>query len=178
MNIIGITGFKRSGKTTLANFFRDYHGYKVFSFADPVRDAVKDIFLISDEDFLMPKKETIDPRWGMSPRQMMQQFGTEVGRQIKSDIWVKNMQFRIENEEMVVIDDCRFPEECQLVRDLGGVVIGLQRPQAIVDSHSSEVAMFENWCTMTDITLANCSTLESLYAAGELAINYFQEGKL
>ena len=48
VKIIGITGYKNSGKDTLAEYFIDNGFYKI-SFADPLKQACKEIFSFSDD---------------------------------------------------------------------------------------------------------------------------------
>ena len=45
--IIGICGHKGSGKDYLANILKEYTGFKVVHFADPIKDIISDLFKIS-----------------------------------------------------------------------------------------------------------------------------------
>lgn len=76
--IILVTGLKRSGKDTLADYLVDNRDFGKYSFADPIREICKVAFDWTDEDFTdREKKEMVDPDYGISPRQAMQWIGTE-----------------------------------------------------------------------------------------------------
>jgi hypothetical protein len=86
---------------------------------------------------------------GKTPRQLMQTLGTEWGRELVHDnLWVKLAQRRIEQHRAastkpLVFDDCRFDNEAQLIRGLGGIVVNLYRPEAVgaTMSHKSEAGV-------------------------------------
>ena len=59
-------------------------------------------------------------------------IGTEVLRNhFDQDIWLNSLEYRIrkqvENTPCTVISDARFRNELDLIRDMGGVVIWVQR---------------------------------------------------
>jgi hypothetical protein len=79
--IIGITGLKRSGKDTCANILMNEFNFQKYNLADPIRRACSDIFLWDYPNLINGEfKETVDPEWGISPRQAMQNLGTEWGQ--------------------------------------------------------------------------------------------------
>jgi hypothetical protein len=59
--------------------------------ADPLREASKSMFLISDASLTdRVKKEQVDSRWNLSPREMMQKLGTDCMREhFGNQHWVK-----------------------------------------------------------------------------------------
>lgn len=175
--IVAFCGLKTSGKTTAAEYLVKEHGFQRESFAGPLKEACKNIFCLSDSQVYGADKETYDPRWDKTPRQILQLFGTEVGRQIDDQVWIKNMQLRLASAEMAVIDDLRFPNEAQAVKDSGGIVVGIQRPGLIADDHPSELELVENWGTMVDITLNNAASLPALYAMIEEVLDDLRKDK-
>jgi hypothetical protein len=93
-----------------------------------LKKCLKDLFNFSDHQLkTLEGKETIDLRYGVSPRVIMQKFGTEFVRKTVPGLWEKLMRDKINGDpaKNYVIDDCRFPTEAQLVRDLGGIVVHL-----------------------------------------------------
>lgn len=73
--ILGFGGLKFAGKTTAAKTLQRMFAEEavVMSFATPVKQICKDLFLLSDEQVCDPElKEQVDCRWGRSPRQLMQ----------------------------------------------------------------------------------------------------------
>lgn len=92
---------------------------------------------------------------GRTPRYAMQTLGTEWGRNtIWGKLWTHRVKtlinLRIQQGFNVVVSDVRFPNEVDLVRELGGVVIGITRPGHVYDTHVSEKLAFE-----PDFTLVN-----------------------
>ncbi|MCP4395678.1 MAG: hypothetical protein GY804_15630, partial [Alphaproteobacteria bacterium] len=65
--IIALTGYKQAGKDSVAKTLIKEFGFTRYAFADVIRRCIGDIFLWSPEH-MEKEKETIDPRWGVSPR--------------------------------------------------------------------------------------------------------------
>ncbi len=90
--IIGICGRKRHGKDSVGRILRDHHGFNLTAFADAVKRVAMDVYGLSWEQCYGDgsEKEDVDPRWGLSPRVIMQRIGTEVGRGIHENTWVQH----------------------------------------------------------------------------------------
>lgn len=139
--IIGITGKKGVGKTTMATHIAAlYEGFSVFSFSKTLKYTLSYLTGI-DVDYFISRKKKESPldNWNyMTPRKMMQLFGTEVARHIHPDFWLKSAEYHIPKGD-VIIDDVRFPNEANWIKNRGGVVVkiigGIPR---IEDGHSSE----------------------------------------
>jgi hypothetical protein len=134
--IIGIYGYIGSGKDTIADYLVKKHGFKKFAFADALKDVVSAIYGWDREQLngSTPEsrswRETHDPSRGLSPRQALQQIGTDLFRnKYNTNVWINAMKYRLQNHagEKIIITDCRFPNEIQLVRDLGGTVVKVIR---------------------------------------------------
>jgi len=85
---------------------------------------------------------TIDVRGPMTAREIMQVFGTDIMRNFfDKDIWAK-VPFRKSwgNTDIVIIDDCRFPNEADSTLKNNGILIRLKR-NPLQDTHVSEIAM-------------------------------------
>lgn len=69
--IIGIAGFARSGKDTLADYLCHDHGCTKTHFADAIKKQLKEIFNFTDEQLWGSEKEKPDERYpisGICPR--------------------------------------------------------------------------------------------------------------
>ena len=147
MKIIAFTGLAQSGKTTAANFIP---GVKILSFADPVKQIALTSF---NWDGVKDEKG----------RRLLQVIGTECGRAYDYDIWVKKMREQIAIYaplyNVIAIDDCRFNNESELVRELGGIVIEIIRPGCAPDGHASEQGISPD---LIDKHIMNNGTLEHL----------------
>lgn len=130
---IGICGPKFSGKDTLgkaialAAFENGYGSRRIF-FAQPIKEACCVMFgwtmeQLEDEVF----KETVDERYGITPRHAMVTLGTEWGRDhISPDIWLTIAENRIHETPVMTIPyitDVRFDNEADMVRGVGGLIV-------------------------------------------------------
>lgn len=153
--IVGLTGLKGSGKTTAADFLHNYHSA---SFADGVREVVACAFDASPEALLdRDLKKSTDEFWGITYRKMLQRTAMAFREKFGDDFWIAHLESKIDLDEDIVIDDVRFPNEAQWVRDNGGVVIGLLAHDATLDddAHVSEQAMYDQWFDITDAVMVN-----------------------
>jgi len=177
MRVVLCTGLKRSGKDTLANHLVESYGYIRYAFADPIKEALKTIFLWDEEYVNGSLKEIVDPRWGISPRKALQYTGTELFREklpeissgfkkeTGSTIWITRflLWYRQQPENTkIVISDARFPNELKLVKSYipEAVSIRVERFAQNTDLHASEAQIQE---LPVDYILTNRGTLEDFY---------------
>ena len=186
--IFCISGQKRAGKDTIANYIREHVIASRISFADPVREVCRAYFGWDDDWLLGEHKEDIDPYWGISPRQAMQYLGTEVGRvgiaehypnfdDITGDnIWIKNAQKRIREQHYngigkfraYIIPDMRFLNEYDAMKKMEKegykvITIGVERETGLpLDNHVSETEI--KYCVeKCDYQLDNNLAISSLH---------------
>jgi len=170
--LIGISGKARSGKDTLGKYLCDEYRCLHYYFAKPLKEGAKVMFNLSDEQ-IGNKEVPIEP-WGISPRKIYQLLGTEVGRGIDTNVWVKNAEMFVKDNpgRTVVITDCRFDNEATWIRSRGGIVINIERDQGsiIENGHSSEGGLKPN---NIDLTICNNGSIEDM--CNEVTY-YIQEG--
>lgn len=97
-------------------------------------------------------------------RELLQKLGTEVGRNIDTDIWVNALMNEYDTpinytEPYWIISDVRFPNEKKAIEDRGGVVIKVVRGTESKDTHASEIALNS---THFDIIIYNQGSLADL----------------
>lgn len=135
-SVIGFTGRMGSGKTTLANYitsnkFMSEAGidakYTKVSFATPLKDVVKYLFDLDNEQLYGSTKNVVDPRYGVTPRYLLQYIGTDLFRNWDKDFWVKTFQRKYSNVGNIVLDDVRFENEADILHQMGGIVIKVVR---------------------------------------------------
>lgn len=141
--LIGLTGKKGCGKSSIARILRDRHDFKVLSFAEPIKDMLEAMGVqreLMDDPCL---KEQELELFGKSPRQLMQMLGTEFARDmIHPNIWVYLMEERITPHRHVVIDDVRFNNEAKMIDSYGGTVVEVIRGKHLLeDGHISEAGL-------------------------------------
>ena len=147
MKLIGLIGFKCSGKDTIADYLVE-NGYKKLAFADNLRSILKVMFSWDTDNFSQKEKELDDKEWGVSPRLMMQLLGTEFIRNMCSPLLNTDIEFNNKKEKFsyhikklyldninlfknedskIVISDVRFPDEVKFIKLLGGDILKVNR---------------------------------------------------
>lgn len=167
--LIGITGRKGSGKDTLGRILRERHGFRTTAFADPLKDAARIIFGLSHAQVHgeIADKEAPDPRWdGLTPREILQRLGTEVGRSIHPETWIRSAMLRVEAEPGAwAVTDVRFANEAAAIQARGGIVVRVDRPglaEGVGAGHASEAGIE---AIPVDLVLVNGGSVEDLASA-------------
>lgn len=159
--IVGLAGGKGCGKSSVARIMERKFGYEIMSFATPIKDMLRAMGLRDAELNDPVLKEIVLDEYGKSPREIMQLLGTEFARNmISEDIWVTAMKRKIAPGMKVVIDDVRFNNEAEFIRDSGGSVLEVKRTKLDENSdmHISEAGISED---LIDGTINNISCYES-----------------
>lgn len=140
--IVGIRGYKGSGKSTLGTHLERRHGYERVPFAAPLKMMLRTIGLTGDETDGALKDKPCELLLGVTPRHAMQTLGTEWGRNLHPDLWVhlwrRYVEFLVEQGKSVVADDCRFENEAKAIADMGGTILWVRRPGCEPGAHASE----------------------------------------
>lgn len=150
--IIAFAGRKQSGKTTSAEFvtnlFWKYGDSKIYNFADPLKTLCMDILGLgynqcygSDED----KNQLVNCYWDnkqLTAREVLQIVGTDMFRKMQNHVWSNATikQILREQPSVAIIADCRFPNEVDAIKNVGGIVIKLTR-NPHNSNHASERAL-------------------------------------
>lgn len=155
--IIAFAGRKQSGKTTCAEFVANVYvgnllgDTKIYNFADPLKqDICMNILgLTYDQCYGSDDKKNEstkcywpDTQKPMTAREVMQYVGTDVFRKIQKNVWADATITKIlqDKYKLALIADCRFPNEVEVVKQAGGMVIKLTRNLYHSD-HDSEKAL-------------------------------------
>lgn len=138
--IIGLTGKKGCGKSTVARIIAEKYDFGIKSFATPIKLMLSAMGLSNEELYDPAKKEEVIPEFGKSPRELMQLLGTEFGRTLVSqNIWVTSLDKSLDDDRDYVIDDVRFDNEAAMIRARGGLIVRVVRGlDAVSDDHISE----------------------------------------
>jgi hypothetical protein len=143
VTIAGLAGYARSGKNFIASSYFVPRGFLPISFADHFKvDAV-----VRDG---APMKEVFFGDKSPATRHMLQQRGTEEGRNVYGeDIWVKTLEAWTATHVSkgwyrFVVTDVRFPNEAKWIKDMGGEVYRVHGRGGLVggaERHVSETAL-------------------------------------
>lgn len=180
--IVGLAGRKGSGKSTVAEILKDKFGYRTMSFATPLKDMLMAMGVTEDEIYNIDLKEKPLERFGgKSPRELLQLLGTDFARNmVAEDVWVRALEARIDPKDMLVIDDVRFPNEAEMIRDHGGKIVRVIREgqeQGLIDTHVSEAGIplelidheIRNVsCYVSDLELSTVRVMEELLYYGAI----------
>lgn len=161
-----------SGKTAIASYLST-NGFKRVPMAATIKKMVvvllRDLGVSADDASRLvyeDKHEEI-PEIKSSARHLLQTLGTEYGRGcVHPDVWLMcwrtSVQEHIRAGMHVVCDDVRFPNEANLLRELGGELWMVTRPGVQrTDTHVSEGGL-DNF-PYFDRRLCNAGSLPDLY---------------
>lgn len=126
VNLIGLVGHAGSGKSTIAGHLSSAYNAQVRSFAAPIKDMLDVLYMGR-----VPKKDEVN-EFGKTGRELMQGLG-DWGRKIHPDFWVERLMKTIPEEfegstYRIVIDDVRHTNEANAIRNRGGALIRVYRP--------------------------------------------------
>jgi len=177
-SIIGLVGRKRTGKDTFADVLVAKYGFTRVSFAEPLKGAAYRLNPIvgpspipgglgSEYRRLQDVVDAIG--WERAKdfvpgvRETLQRLGTDAIRWIDDGFWVRAAVDAInEIDGPVVITDCRFPNEADTLRKMGGYLVRLERAAVLDgDLHPSETALDDY---VVDFGFLNNGPIESLQA--------------
>lgn len=123
-----LTGKKFSGKTTVANYIKEKYNFKEYTFAEPLKEICRQVFHLSDSQLHdQEQKETIDNRWGITPRQMFQNMGDLMREQMPNyfniptepKIFTQILENKLKGiDQNIIISDGRLPDEIKWFRSL------------------------------------------------------------
>lgn len=172
VEILGLSGWARNGKDTVAEHLISKYGYERVSFAAPMKEALYRLNPKITINNVMgtPVRTGVDiygwdelKTHGPEIRELLQRFGTEVGRDMwGEDFWVNAAINSIKDGSKVVVSDVRYPNEADAIKSLGGEVWRVVRPgYGAANDHPSEHALNDY---DFDRVLDNDTSVELLYS--------------
>lgn len=157
----------QSGKTTVARALQQ-RGYQLVPFAQPLRDMLSVMLRNLGYEqsrinyHLAEAKEELIPELGVTARHLLRTLGTEWGREcVKPSVWLDLWLARASRKGFVVVDDVRFENEAELIRNLGGQLWRVTRPGKERDTNHASEGGLDLWPYFTHDILNN-GTLHDL----------------
>jgi len=181
MVLLGIVGNKRSGKDTVSDYLVNNHNFCKLAFADPIKQISKIMFDFDESQLHGDKKEVIDTRWGITPRDVFQKIGTEFGQfdlikyfpqlenKVGRNFWVKKLKLEYKKlpvNSNVIISDVRFNHEIKEIKKMGGKIIFIDRKynkSVKKDNHISETELTSIDINLFDFVIHNNKSIHELY---------------
>ena len=180
--IIGFMGKKQCGKDTAAKFLINNYTFQRYAFGDPVKKICKIMFGFDDEQLYGSKKENIDHDWNISPRQAFQVVGTEFAqfgiykylpelteKIPHRELWVMSFKkwywnkLKDDKNLKVVISDVRFSHEVNAIKELGGIIVKINKENIPLDNHTSEIEMDNISKNRIDYDICNNEGIPEFY---------------
>jgi len=174
-----------SGKTTVAGYLAG-HGFRIMPFAESLK-RMASVFLtelgLTDsmlEHHLFHAKESRINAFGLNvtARHICQTLGTEWGRNcIHPDVWLhcwrRKAQQNLDRGIDVVVDDMRFVNEAELIRNLGGELWCIERPAVLCTTKHASEGSLDSY--LFDRRIVNDGGLLELYAQVKTRVNALDE---
>lgn len=137
--IVGITGVAGSGKDTAADYLVSKYGFTKVSFAAILKNmlSVAGLPEPSNRDDKEKNVEGFNFTW----REAAQTLGTEWGRSLDENIWVKLTMASLEEGKNYVLSDVRFDNEARAIYEAGGsniLLLGRSVDLGNNSTHASE----------------------------------------
>lgn len=136
--LIGLTGRAGAGKSTVARMLTDHYAFTKLALAEPILDMLCTLFCMAGVDGAWAIERALKEQptvLGYSYRHLAQTLGTEWGRGLAPDFWLRVLALRMESPELqhenIVVSDVRFPNEADFIKRRGGWLVRVTRaPQA------------------------------------------------
>lgn len=157
MNVVGLTGWAGSGKSTVANYLVAEHGYTRLSFAGPLKAMLRTLnpYLVTENGFVADRLSAVlhdvydDEQavkggpYGKEYRRLLQALGTDCIRAHEPDFWVNAAINQMTSPDgLYVFDDVRFPNEAEVIKaenPWGLWNIKREGQELAADAHDSEL---------------------------------------
>lgn len=152
--IIGLTGFKGSGKTTAGRMLSAVLGVPVFHLADPIREIVNNLDPFDSKGvrlstYIAGGGEAEAKSKHDQYRHTLRAVGEGV-RKAHPTFWIERLAERAAGHRGVIVPDIRLPLEAQVC----DVIIHIERPGVVSDGHETEqdLRMYSGFVVKNDGT--------------------------
>jgi hypothetical protein len=166
--IIGLSGYARSGKDTVAGMLMGIHGYERVAFADTIRNllfAMDPLVMHGDMPFRL--QDIVESKgWETAKteypevRRLLQDLGVGGRHLLDDSIWINSALKNFGHADKVVVTDVRFKNEAARIKNMGGQVWRINRINVgPANDHISEIDL-NDWAF--DGVITNNSDMPNL----------------
>lgn len=177
--VIGLySSVMQSGKSTVAQYLVENHGFVVVKFAGILKGMCRHFLgMIGVDPRTVERmiegdlKEVPVPGFEFTPRHLMITLGSDWGRQAVEDgLWIKlalaQVQCATDAGQSVVVDDMRFPNEHAALKAVGASLVRITRP-GVQSTVSASEGLLDAYTF--DHELINSGSLHDLLVRAENA---------
>lgn len=199
--VVALCGGMRSGKDTAAAHLVRAHAFVHVKLAQQLKDGLCAFFGFTAEQVEGGMKDRVDPRWGVTPRSVMQWMGTDVMQHhLSRDLlphmgrtfWARQLAHRIAGmhaqpggPSRFVISDMRFLHEHACLSEAlgtGFMAVRIIRPDAMSRGSTPDALHIseQEWAAIpARATLVNNADIPTLHARvdGALRLKTITEGR-
>lgn len=165
--LLGISGKKHSGKTSCAKIIKEYilpnNKVGIKNFADELKFQTVRALQVGVPNFTLEELEQNKEKY----RGLLQWWGTDYRRNIfGKDYWINELTINIlqpEQYDLIIIPDVRFYNELDWIKENGGQVIYINRPNIFHrDKHKSETESDDEYF------IKQCLKIDNAFGVGKL----------
>lgn len=175
--VVGLLGRAGSGKSTAAGHLERAFHARLHSFARPLKELAKELFQLSDEQVYgtQAQKETVDPRWGVTPRELLIRLGEGARKHIGDRVWADGCLTEILTQHaqggplLHVVEDVRHINEAAMIKSdprIRGFVVKLEyadrASSSAYNSAPSEVSVDQVPVELIDYVVSHEKTPDAL----------------
>lgn len=174
--IVAVTGLKRSGKDIVSEYISKRYGYNHVKISSKLKSIIKLTFDLTDEDVESNKKDLVNERLNVSPRRLMDFFGTHIFQyeinkimpNVGRKFWINDLLEN--NTEPIVISDLRFFHEVDELKKKSSCLI-LRVNRECIRQDVNFVSEEEIKDLLVDYELHNNSSISNLYLQVDQILN-------
>lgn len=174
-SLISFSGYATVGKDAAADILVSRAGFVKTYMSKPLEQALLTLnpWIVDHKESTIERFADLHTNLGYDAtkefeevRRLLQTLGTEVGRNmVGENVWTDLVFDEILNlraqDKNVAVTGVRYPNEMDLVHQLDGVAVWIERPNIRpVNSHTSDNALTSKDC---DLVVSNNGTLRNLY---------------
>ena len=167
---VGLSGYARSGKDTVAAFLVAEYGYRQIAFADRLKNFTLALFPSIAEAVNDAGGDWEKAKEDPEVRRGLQDVGVAARDHIGPDVWVGAALGQVGRGERIVVSDMRFLNEVDALAARGATLFRIKRPSTQpINNHVSETAL-DNYGGFHAV-LVNDSTFDVLHDRVRAAIS-------
>jgi len=161
--ILGLTGYARTGKDTVAEILIKDYGFERIAFADPIRNLLFELNplvngvrlqdMVNEYGWEITKSQ-------IEVRRLLQNLGVGARNVFGENFWINQALLKVNLSKDYVVTDVRFKNEIAAIRKLPSRIWRIQRSGVVaVNNHISEHDLDD---VEVDYTLLNEGPIEYL----------------